>query len=182
MGFGFGRHWLIWHGVSCLLRLDYDYFPWTGRKATAPRPRACTLCRECVLGEGWDEMVALRRKRDHFICEFACLIINVFYNIEITVFPANSVAQFTLPWVNFLPFCEVFSFSLLSELKNYLWLTWDIYIWSLRQHNLSSQWAEELFMAYLRYLHLKLATTQYYLAFPAIPVLGHCMFWDKNSF
>ncbi|KAJ8437742.1 hypothetical protein Cgig2_009457 [Carnegiea gigantea] len=39
----------------------------TGRKATAPRPRACTLCRECVLGEGWDEMVALRRKRDHFI-------------------------------------------------------------------------------------------------------------------
>lgn len=38
-----------------------------GRKATVPRPRACTLCRECILGEGWDQYVALRRKKDHFI-------------------------------------------------------------------------------------------------------------------
>jgi len=37
-------------------------------------------------------MVALRRKKDHFICKFAYLIINVFYNIEIIVSPANSVA------------------------------------------------------------------------------------------
>ncbi|KAK9673755.1 hypothetical protein RND81_12G187000 [Saponaria officinalis] len=38
-----------------------------GRKATAPRPRACTLCRQCIQEEGWDEYVALRRKKDHFI-------------------------------------------------------------------------------------------------------------------
>ncbi|KNA08964.1 hypothetical protein SOVF_157970 [Spinacia oleracea] len=39
----------------------------TGKKATAPRPRACTLCRECIREEGWDEKIALRRKKDHFI-------------------------------------------------------------------------------------------------------------------
>lgn len=39
----------------------------TGKKATAPRPRACTLCRECIREEGWDDKVALRRKKDHFI-------------------------------------------------------------------------------------------------------------------
>ncbi|XP_074320115.1 uncharacterized protein LOC141656924 [Silene latifolia] len=38
-----------------------------GRKATAARPRACTLCRECIQEEGWAEYVALRRKKDHFI-------------------------------------------------------------------------------------------------------------------
>lgn len=39
----------------------------TGRKATAPRPRDCTLCRECIREEGSDKYVALRRKKDHFI-------------------------------------------------------------------------------------------------------------------
>ncbi|XP_021745054.1 DNA-directed RNA polymerases I and III subunit rpac1-like [Chenopodium quinoa] len=39
----------------------------TGKKATAPRPRSCTLCRECIRAEGWDKYVALRRKKDHFI-------------------------------------------------------------------------------------------------------------------
>ncbi|XP_010676084.2 uncharacterized protein LOC104891987 isoform X2 [Beta vulgaris subsp. vulgaris] len=39
----------------------------TGRRATAPRPRACTLCMECIREEGWDEILALRRKKDHFI-------------------------------------------------------------------------------------------------------------------
>ncbi|GMH05831.1 hypothetical protein Nepgr_007671 [Nepenthes gracilis] len=38
-----------------------------GRKAVVARPRACTLCRECIREEGWDQYVALRRKRDHFI-------------------------------------------------------------------------------------------------------------------
>ncbi|GAB4845909.1 hypothetical protein Ancab_024914 [Ancistrocladus abbreviatus] len=37
------------------------------RKATVAQPRACTLCKECIREEGWDQKVALRRKRDHFI-------------------------------------------------------------------------------------------------------------------
>lgn len=39
-----------------------------GRKrATVARPRDCTLCRECVNGDGWDKRVQLRRVKDHFI-------------------------------------------------------------------------------------------------------------------
>ena len=35
--------------------------------AVAARPRDCTMCRECIRKEGWDEKVQLRRKADHFI-------------------------------------------------------------------------------------------------------------------
>mmetsp|Transcript_7993 Transcript_7993/g.26632 ORF Transcript_7993/g.26632 Transcript_7993/m.26632 type:complete len:378 (+) Transcript_7993:132-1265(+) len=35
--------------------------------AVAARPRDCTLCRECIRKEGWEEKVRLQRKRDHFI-------------------------------------------------------------------------------------------------------------------
>ncbi|KAI6691667.1 uncharacterized protein LOC115689603 isoform X1 [Syzygium oleosum] len=40
-----------------------------GRKrATVARPRACTLCRECIRdGEEWEKSVSLRRVKDHFI-------------------------------------------------------------------------------------------------------------------
>ncbi|XP_073047932.1 uncharacterized protein [Primulina eburnea] len=39
-----------------------------GRKrATVARPRSCTLCRECIRGDGWDKYVSLRRVKDHFI-------------------------------------------------------------------------------------------------------------------
>ncbi|KAL3821143.1 hypothetical protein ACJIZ3_007048 [Penstemon smallii] len=39
-----------------------------GRKrATVARPRSCTLCRECIRGDDWDKLVALRRVKDHFI-------------------------------------------------------------------------------------------------------------------
>lgn len=34
------------------------------------RPRDCTLCRECVKGDGWEKFVALRRVKDHFICKY----------------------------------------------------------------------------------------------------------------
>ncbi|KAL6975176.1 hypothetical protein U1Q18_023970 [Sarracenia purpurea var. burkii] len=37
------------------------------KRATVARPRACTLCRECIRDEGWDKYVALRRVKDHFI-------------------------------------------------------------------------------------------------------------------
>uniref|UniRef100_A0A2C9UDJ2 DNA-directed RNA polymerases I and III subunit RPAC1 n=1 Tax=Manihot esculenta TaxID=3983 RepID=A0A2C9UDJ2_MANES len=37
------------------------------KRATVARPRACTLCRECIRGEEWDKRVALRRVKDHFI-------------------------------------------------------------------------------------------------------------------
>lgn len=39
------------------------------RKAVVANPRACTLCRECIRGEGWEERVAVRRVKDHFICK-----------------------------------------------------------------------------------------------------------------
>ncbi|KAF5204778.1 Dna-directed rna polymerases i and iii subunit like [Thalictrum thalictroides] len=37
------------------------------KRATVARPRACTLCRECIRGEDWENRVALRRVKDHFI-------------------------------------------------------------------------------------------------------------------
>ncbi|XP_009791015.1 uncharacterized protein [Nicotiana sylvestris] len=37
------------------------------KRATVARPRACTLCRECIREEGWDKNVAVRRVKDHFI-------------------------------------------------------------------------------------------------------------------
>ncbi|KDP39298.1 hypothetical protein JCGZ_01055 [Jatropha curcas] len=38
------------------------------KRATVARPRACTLCRECIRGgETWVKRVALRRVKDHFI-------------------------------------------------------------------------------------------------------------------
>ena len=36
-------------------------------RAVVARPRNCTMCRECVRGDGWAERVELRRVRDHFI-------------------------------------------------------------------------------------------------------------------
>ncbi|MCL7041177.1 hypothetical protein MKW94_021127 [Papaver nudicaule] len=36
-------------------------------KATVARPRSCTLCRECIREENWEERVSLRRVKDHFI-------------------------------------------------------------------------------------------------------------------
>lgn len=40
------------------------------KKAKVARSRDCTLCRECVRGDGWDKRVQLCRVKDHFICEF----------------------------------------------------------------------------------------------------------------
>ncbi|KAJ4952947.1 hypothetical protein NE237_029779 [Protea cynaroides] len=37
------------------------------KRATVARPRACTLCRECIHGRDWEKRVALRRVKDHFI-------------------------------------------------------------------------------------------------------------------
>jgi DNA-directed RNA polymerase I and III subunit RPAC1 len=39
------------------------------RRATVARPRDCTLCRECVRGDGWYKRVQLRRVKEHFICK-----------------------------------------------------------------------------------------------------------------
>lgn len=35
--------------------------------AVVSRPRDCTMCRECIRLEGWNERVQLRRKADHFL-------------------------------------------------------------------------------------------------------------------
>eukprot|EP00981_Chlorochromonas_danica_P012690 scaffold5259_cov168-Ochromonas_danica.AAC.6 len=36
-------------------------------QAKVGRPRDCTMCRECIRHEGWDEKVKLARKNDHFL-------------------------------------------------------------------------------------------------------------------
>lgn len=36
-------------------------------QATVARPRNCSMCRECIRLDGWDELVKLRRDRRHFI-------------------------------------------------------------------------------------------------------------------
>jgi len=35
--------------------------------AAVQRPRDCTMCRECIRREGWQDKVHLKRKADHFI-------------------------------------------------------------------------------------------------------------------
>ncbi|KAF3453289.1 hypothetical protein FNV43_RR03729 [Rhamnella rubrinervis] len=38
------------------------------KRATVARPRACTLCRECIRGgKEWEDRVSIRRVKDHFI-------------------------------------------------------------------------------------------------------------------
>ncbi|XP_042005602.1 DNA-directed RNA polymerases I and III subunit rpac1-like [Salvia splendens] len=37
------------------------------KRATVARPRSCTLCRECIRGDDWEKLVAVRRVKDHFI-------------------------------------------------------------------------------------------------------------------
>ncbi|KAL9668219.1 hypothetical protein QQ045_002595 [Rhodiola kirilowii] len=37
------------------------------KKAFVSRPRACTLCRECIRDPSWRDSVSLRRVKDHFI-------------------------------------------------------------------------------------------------------------------
>ncbi|RXH85136.1 hypothetical protein DVH24_041904 [Malus domestica] len=38
------------------------------KRATVARPRACTLCRECIgEGKGWENSISLQRNKDHFI-------------------------------------------------------------------------------------------------------------------
>ncbi|KAI4303750.1 hypothetical protein MLD38_039346 [Melastoma candidum] len=37
------------------------------KRATVARPRACTLCRECVRDDEWERRISLCRVKDHFI-------------------------------------------------------------------------------------------------------------------
>ncbi|XP_043696445.1 DNA-directed RNA polymerases I and III subunit RPAC1-like isoform X1 [Telopea speciosissima] len=46
---------------------DIEDFAKGKKRATVARPRACTLCRECIRGEDWEKRVAIRRVKDHFI-------------------------------------------------------------------------------------------------------------------
>jgi len=38
-----------------------------GRKATVSRPRACTMCRECIRDKPWADNIKLQRVKEHFI-------------------------------------------------------------------------------------------------------------------
>lgn len=56
--------------IDFVFVLNYFIDHLLGRKrATVARPRSCTLCRECIRGDGWEKLVALRRVKDHFICK-----------------------------------------------------------------------------------------------------------------
>ncbi|CAL0325989.1 unnamed protein product [Lupinus luteus] len=47
---------------------DIEDFGSGKRRATVKNPRDCTLCRECIRGgKDWEDRVALRRVKDHFI-------------------------------------------------------------------------------------------------------------------
>ncbi len=46
---------------------DIEDFGGGRKKAKVVRPRECTLCRECIRGDGWDKRVQLRRVKEHFI-------------------------------------------------------------------------------------------------------------------
>lgn len=48
---------------------DIEELPNHTLTATAARPRDCTMCRECIREEGWQDRVRLFRKNDHFICK-----------------------------------------------------------------------------------------------------------------
>ena len=53
-------------------------------RAVVSRPRNCTMCRECIRGDDWNERVQLRRVRDHYI-----------FSVETTgaYIPANVVKE-----------------------------------------------------------------------------------------
>ncbi len=44
-----------------------DVFDIEDSVAVVSRPRNCTMCRECIRKEGWQDKVHLKRKTDHFI-------------------------------------------------------------------------------------------------------------------
>lgn len=58
-------------------------------QATVARPRDCTMCRECIRHEGWDEKVKLARKNDHFL-----------FSVESTgvLAPETIVREVSLPY------------------------------------------------------------------------------------
>ncbi|KAH9313503.1 hypothetical protein KI387_022130 [Taxus chinensis] len=46
---------------------DIEDFGKGKKKAKVVHPRNCTLCRECIRGDGWDKRVQIRRVKEHFI-------------------------------------------------------------------------------------------------------------------
>jgi DNA-directed RNA polymerases I and III subunit RPAC1 len=38
-------------------------------RAKVARPRDCSMCRVCIRPPGWQDKIALLRKKDHFICK-----------------------------------------------------------------------------------------------------------------
>ncbi|GLJ18919.1 hypothetical protein SUGI_0338150 [Cryptomeria japonica] len=46
---------------------DIEDFGKGKKKAKVVYPRNCTLCRECIRGDGWDRRVQIRRVKEHFI-------------------------------------------------------------------------------------------------------------------
>ncbi|CAN6556127.1 unnamed protein product [Malus baccata var. baccata] len=54
------------------------------KRATVARPRACTLCRECIReGKGWENSISLQRKKDHFICKVLTLSRSLICTVKI---------------------------------------------------------------------------------------------------
>lgn len=68
-----------------LLLINSPTFQLGQKRATVARPRSCTLCRECIRGDDWEKLVAVRRVKDHFICKYK------FENGEISLNPVAAI-------------------------------------------------------------------------------------------
>lgn len=65
-------------------------------KAIAPRPRQCTMCRECIRRPEWAKRIALERLEDHYICAWrqrrdGAHAAGVSYNSPFRAVPAVSI-------------------------------------------------------------------------------------------
>jgi DNA-directed RNA polymerase I and III subunit RPAC1 len=53
--------------IEDLVQQDSGKKKTTVKTAVVARPRDCTMCRECIRKEGWEERVHLKRIANHFI-------------------------------------------------------------------------------------------------------------------
>lgn len=114
--------WKFWY-FNCLWHSFPIFFIYelaaAGRKrATVARPRACTLCRECIREDGWEKYVALRRVKEHFICKY---VIQISYLVQSFLLTMYSMRLFTWKHIIGLWFASFFACILLS----FKWMYWD---------------------------------------------------------
>lgn len=99
----------LWHSVPIFF--IYELAAAGRKRATVARPRACTLCRECIREDGWEKYVALRRVKDHFICKY---VIQISYLVQSFLLVMYSMRLFTWKHIIGLWFASFFVCIMLS--------------------------------------------------------------------